>query len=65
MKATLGYTDGRTKEVDFDYHNAVVPLLKHEDELFVLRSYVLGYVDNASRQGENTLFYIQTHALDV
>jgi Tol biopolymer transport system component len=67
MRATLVYgfngTDERRINVDLGRDDPC-PVVSYDGTLFVLRSYVLGFVDNVSREGADGNLYIQTHAWD-
>jgi hypothetical protein len=64
MKATLNYSDGH--RVDIDLNRAgVVPVIRYQGKLFVNRAYVLGFIDNLSREGQDENMYMQTAIWDV
>lgn len=68
MKATLVYDFNSPEErrVDIDLGRAdLCPVVRYDGELFVLRAYVLGFIDNISRQGADENLYIQTTAWEV
>lgn len=67
MRATVCYDFGGSSErhehVELDT-GSMCPVIKYKGELFVLRSHVLGFIDNVSRQGLDGNFYIQTFAYE-
>ncbi len=64
MRATVEYNDGRTVDIDLG-RDGICPLIRYQGQLFVLRQYVLGFIDNVSRGGENELLYHQTSVWNV
>lgn len=67
MRATVCFDFGGSSErhenIEFD-RSMICPVIRYKGELFVLRSHVLGFVDNVSRQGLDDHFYIQTFAFE-
>jgi hypothetical protein len=61
-KATLVYDFGAPEErrKTVSIGEVIPPVIEFEGTVFVLRSYILGFIDNISRQGAEDNLYIQT-----
>ena len=64
MKATLNYNDGHRVDIDLN-RSGVVPVIRYQGHLFVNRAYVLGFIDNLSREGQDQNMYMETSVWNV